>query len=120
MSDNVLADRLKKLREQSGFMQKHVADKIGVRSNTLSGYENGTRTPDPQSIKALAKIYDVSTDYLLGQSDKPHMTAEDEFQAFANDPEMERWYRKLPESDEEDLRKLRMMWDIIKSDKKKN
>ena len=48
------------------------------------------------------------------------MTAEDEFQAFANDPEMERWYRKLPESDEEDLRKLRMMWDIIKSDKKKN
>lgn len=40
MSDK-LSKRLKNLRESKGYLQKYVADKIGVKSNTLSGYENG-------------------------------------------------------------------------------
>lgn len=61
-----LAKRLKELRDKSGWLQRDVADKLNVRSNTLSGYESGTRSPDPEMIVKLAELYQVSTDYLLG------------------------------------------------------
>lgn len=66
MDNSILARRLKNLREKNGYLQKFVADKVGVRSNTLSGYENGTRSPDPEMLVKLADLYGVSTDYLLG------------------------------------------------------
>jgi len=40
----------------------------------LSGYENGTRTPDPDIVKSLATLYDVTIDYLFGHSDDPQGT----------------------------------------------
>ena len=115
-----LGDRLRSLREKKGLKQTEFAERMRIPNQNVSNYERGFRQPDYETLKRFADFFEVTTDYLLGQSDSPRMTEEDEFQAFANDPEMERWYRKLPESDEEDLRKLRMMWDIIKSDKKKN
>lgn len=66
MENKDLAKRLKELRDKSGWLQKDVADKLNVRSNTLSGYESGTRSPDPDMIVKLAELYQVSTDYLLG------------------------------------------------------
>lgn len=109
-----LAERLKKLREERGFMQKFVADSIGVRSNTLSGYENGTRSPDPETLIKLSSFYNVSTDYLLGKSDIPNMEHKDDFETFINDPELETWYRELPKNDEEELRQMKEIWEIIK------
>ena len=75
MEESILGKRLKELREKRGYLQKYVADKIGVKSNTLSGYENGTRTPDPEIIKNLAVMYDVTIDYLFGHSDDPQGTS---------------------------------------------
>ncbi|MDY7044391.1 helix-turn-helix transcriptional regulator [Virgibacillus sp. M23] len=114
MNDKILAKRLKELREKNGYLQKFVADKIGVRSNTLSGYENGTRNPDPDIIRNLAKLYNVTTDYLLGHSDQPHMTEEEAFEAFRNNPSLERWYRELPKNKEEDLKRLKKIWEAFK------
>ena len=119
MKNDILPKRLKLLRDKKGYKQQFVADKIGVRSNTLSGYETGSRSPDPEMIKKLAELYGVTTDYLLGHSDKPNQTEEEEFQAFINDPELERWYRELPKSEEEDLRRLRQIWQIIKEKENK-
>lgn len=67
MDDGILAKRLKELREERGYLQKFVADRLGIKSNTLSGYENGTRMPDPAMLSKLADLYNVSTDYLLGR-----------------------------------------------------
>lgn len=116
---NALGDKIKKLRQRENIQQNDFAKKIGVSNVVLSRYESGERKPDYEVLQKIASYFDVSTDYLLGQSDNPRMTAEEEFQAFANDPELGRWYRELPESNEEDLQKLRQMWEIIKSDKKR-
>lgn len=116
MENSILARRLKNLREKHGYLQKFVADKLGVRSNTLSGYENGTRSPDPDMLIQLAKLYNVTTDYLLGHSDQPHLTEEEAFEAFQNDPTLERWYKELPKSKEEDLQRLRRIWEAFKED----
>src|SRR5699024_8313556 len=78
MMDSILARRLKNLREERGYLQKFVADKVGVRSNTLSGYESGSRSPDPEMLVELANFYNVTTDYLLGETNDPNLTAKDE------------------------------------------
>mgnify|MGYP005750450845 CR=1 FL=1 len=67
----IMGKRLKYLREKSGFAQKFVAEKIGVKNNTLSGYESGRREPDSETLRKLADFYEVTTDYLHGRTDTP-------------------------------------------------
>ncbi|MFD2658554.1 helix-turn-helix domain-containing protein [Gracilibacillus thailandensis] len=69
-----LSERLKQLRNSKGLFQKEVADKLGIKQNTLSGYENGTRSPDNELLKDIADFYNVTLDYLLGRSDDPTLT----------------------------------------------
>src|SRR5690625_395002 len=114
MKGSLLSKRLKNLREEKGYLQKFVADKIGVKSNTLSGYENGTRTPDPGMIIDLAKLYGVTTDYLLGHSDDPELTEDEEFEEFIRD--VRRWYKEAPKDKEEDLQRLRRIFEAYKND----
>lgn len=61
-----IGERLTKLREEKGYMQKEVAEKVGIAPNTLSGYERDVRTPDAETLVKLAKFYGVSVDYILG------------------------------------------------------
>lgn len=95
-----------------------MAKRINVNASVMNRIESCERPIKDLELAAAARVLDTTTDYLLGLSNDSRMTAEDEFQAFANDPDMQRWYRQLPESDEEDVRKLREMWDIIRRDKK--
>lgn len=60
-----LGNRLKKLREKIEMEQKDVADKIGVKNNTLSQYESDKRQPDYDILQKLAKLYNVTIDYLI-------------------------------------------------------
>lgn len=60
----------------------------------------------------------ATVDYLVGKSDQPHLTEEESFEEFINDPELKRWHRELPKTPEEDLRRLRKMWEIMKEDRK--
>lgn len=115
----VLAKRLKEARENAGYKQIDAAKKLGISNGTLSGYERSYRDPDTDILNKMADLYEVSVDWLLGKSDKPNQTEEEEFQAFINDPELERWYRELPKSKEEDLRRLRKIWQIIKEKENK-
>src|SRR5699024_2745452 len=111
MEDRPISKKLKELREEKGYLQKFVADKIGVRSNTLSGYENGTRTTDPEMILKLAELYDVSTDYLLGRTNNRSSKTEDDIDEELQEllSEMNVWYKNEPEDKELKLRMLRKM-----------
>jgi len=116
----VLGERLKKLRKEKRITQEELGKKVNVTKVSISGYENGNRNPDTETLQKLADFFDVTTDYLLGRTDKPNSVNkdEDEFQKFINDPELERWHRELPQNDEEDLRRLRKMWDLMQESKK--
>ena len=58
--------RIKDLREDSDITQKEIADYLHVKQNTYSQYENGQRQLPLDSLIALAKFYNTSTDYILG------------------------------------------------------
>lgn len=117
----MLGIRLKKLRNEKKLTQKQLAEKINVTHVSISGYESGNRSPDTDTLKRLADFFGVSTDYLLGRTSNTTLTPQEkdeaEFQAFINDPELGMWYKELPKSDEEELRKLRMIWEMIKAEK---
>ncbi|WP_163142813.1 helix-turn-helix domain-containing protein [Bacillus sp. 22-7] len=64
-----LGIRLKKEREKRKWSQKEVAEKVGITNAVLSNYERDYRDPDTETLKKLADLYEVETDYLLGRSD---------------------------------------------------
>lgn len=78
--------RIKELRKQQKISQKSLADKLGVSISTVSGYENGQRTPPVETVKKMAAIFHVSVDYLVGATDNAdvypgpdtHLIGEDE------------------------------------------
>lgn len=73
-------ENLKAARKKSGKTQKEVADSLGVGQSTYKNYECGLREPNGDTIVALANLFGVSTDYLLGRPDaKPPEEPLDEF-----------------------------------------
>lgn len=99
--------------------QLELANKVGISQSKMNKIETGfQKRLETDILVSISEVLNVTTDYLVGKSDTPHLSEDEEFQAFANDPELERWYRKLPESDEEDVRKLREMWEIMRRDKR--
>jgi len=70
--DNVFGSRLRKLRNDTKLTAKKLGEKFGLAESTISGYENGNRTPDVQLICKFADFFGVTTDYLLGRTDNPN------------------------------------------------
>lgn len=56
---------LKELRINAGFTQKELADKLHMTPQAVSRYEQGLVEPNLDTIKEIAKVFNVSTDYLL-------------------------------------------------------
>ena len=62
--------RLKDLRIKKSLTQKAVAEFIKTYEKSYQRYENGERKPTCEIVAKLANCFDVSIDYLLGQTDK--------------------------------------------------
>ena len=64
------AERIKQLRKKKGISQSELAELIGVKNNTVSTWERGTRKPDFEALNLLSNYFEVSFEYILGSSDK--------------------------------------------------
>ena len=64
------SDRIKQLRKKKGISQSELAELIGVKNNTVSTWERGTRKPDFEALNLLSNYFEVSFEYILGSSDK--------------------------------------------------
>lgn len=53
-------------RKAKGMTQEEVADLLGVHRTTYNRYEKGLRAPDLETVTKLAELFEVTTDYLLG------------------------------------------------------
>lgn len=70
---STFADRLKLLREERNITLDELAEKIHSTKSTLSRYENSKRTPNIEFIERVSNFFDVTSDYLLGRTDKPNL-----------------------------------------------
>ena len=61
--------RLKELRLQKKLSQDRLADKTGISQSAIGNWEIGKGIPAATAIITLARFFEVTTDYLLGESD---------------------------------------------------
>ena len=66
---NAFAKRLKELRSENNYTQNFIASKLGIRQQSYSRYESGVGVPNLDTLVSIAKLFNVSTDYLLGIAD---------------------------------------------------
>lgn len=115
--------RLRELRKSHKLTQSDLANFLNISESAYGYYEQGRNEISITNLRKLSEKYNVSVAYILGETDNPNLLSqaekdEAEFQAFINDPELEMWYKELPKSDEEELRKLRTIWEMIKNEQK--
>lgn len=62
------SDKIKALRTARGWTQAELARKLGMTRNGVNSWEQGFSMPSPALLVELAKVFSVSTDFLLGVS----------------------------------------------------
>lgn len=67
----MLGKRIRITRMARSLTQQQAADYLMISLNAYQKYEQGTRTPSPETLVKLADLFEVSTDYLLGRTDNP-------------------------------------------------
>ena len=61
----MFSEKLKALRTGRKISQKNLAEQLGVAKSVVSFYESGERFPSYDVLKKIARIFNVTTDYLL-------------------------------------------------------
>lgn len=59
------SERLRELREDNGYTQDEIAEKLNLTRQSISNYEKGNSDPSLDNLVKLADIYNCSVDYLL-------------------------------------------------------
>ena len=64
------AERLKKLRKDTGLTQVDVASKLGISQQAYASWERGVKKPTQDNLVKIAQVLNVSVDYLVGNSEE--------------------------------------------------
>ncbi|MBC1983448.1 helix-turn-helix domain-containing protein [Listeria booriae] len=113
----MLGSTLKSLRLNARKTQEDMAKYLGITRGAYSHIENERNEPDMNTIKKLASYFDVSIDYLLGNSDSPKPDSannESFFEDFKNRKEVIDFVSELTDADKEAIGQLKEIWKVIK------
>ena len=66
----IIAQNLITLRKRNNLKQTDLAKKINYSDKAISRWENGEVLPDVETLETIAKVYGVSTSYLIEQHDE--------------------------------------------------
>ena len=99
--ENILKDRIKKIRKELDLTQQKFADRLGVQRNTIAMYEMGRTLPSDAIMRSICREFNVNEDWLR--------TGEGEmFIKLTRDEEMAKLTKKLL-NEEEDSFKNRLI-----------
>jgi len=85
----IIAERLKTLREGVKMTQTQIAALVGTVPTTVGRYENHVGMPPHKTLLWYADYFDVSMDYIYGRTDNPQgKLYEFRPKAMENSPEM--------------------------------
>ena len=62
----MIGDKIRELRERAGYSQSELARKLSVTRSSVNAWESGLSAPTAVYIVELAKLFRVTSDYLLG------------------------------------------------------
>ena len=65
----IVAERIKELMRECALNQTKLAEKIGLKQNTISAWLRGIKEPSIASLWLLADYFNTDVDYLIGRKD---------------------------------------------------
>ncbi len=65
----IVAERIKELMKENDLNQVKLANKVGVKQNTISSWLSGKKEPSITSLWLLADYFNIDIDYLVGRKD---------------------------------------------------
>ena len=65
-------ERLQLLRSKFNMTQKQLADKLDIKQQAISSYEQGLTMPKNDVIIKISKIFNISIGYLMGVTENPY------------------------------------------------
>ena len=76
MANEIFSTRIRDLRKKSGLSMEQLAKELGITKSRVNMWENNGTVPRMNTLLELAKFFDVSTDYLLGNDDDSSISVE--------------------------------------------
>ena len=55
----ITAGQIKQFREEDGYSREEFAEMYRISLETLDGWENGTITPDDETVESLMMLFDI-------------------------------------------------------------
>jgi transcriptional regulator with XRE-family HTH domain len=69
MDNEKLGKNIRSLRNQKGWTQIDLAEKLGLTQGIITAYENNAKKPSLEKITTLAGLFGVTTDELIGHAE---------------------------------------------------
>lgn len=94
----MISQRLKQLRTENNLTQTNLADILGIAKTTLAAYEQEKSEPSNETLLKIARYFNVSTDFLLGNSNYKNTQEEFNFKntvAFSEEKELLNLFKKI-------------------------
>ena len=113
-----IGEKISRERRLNGLTQEGLAKKVGISRSALSHYEKDRREPDYETLDELADFFEVSTDFLLGRTDKQKETTNDELEKLLKDPQTNLMFNGWKEMSEEERKEAIRMINYIQFKKK--
>lgn len=74
---SVFQDKLRECRKEKGYTQEKLCELLNVSRDTLSKWENGSRSPDLNELLKMCDIFKCDLDYLAGRIEQPTHALQD-------------------------------------------
>ncbi len=104
---------LKLLRKEKGISQKSLGEEIGVSQQSINKYENYNIEPDISTLIHLAKFFNTSVDYLVGNTDiRPMAEAAMSFKPTQDEIDVINEYRKMSDDEQASIRILLSRYNL--------
>ena len=72
--DGMIGDTIRILRERAGYSQSELARRLSVTRSSVNTWESGLSAPTAVYIIELARLFHVSTDFILGLESAGHLS----------------------------------------------
>ncbi|WP_019377709.1 helix-turn-helix domain-containing protein [Virgibacillus halodenitrificans] len=81
-----IGQRIIKTRELKGWNQRELSRRVGLNASVMNRIESGERPVKDHELVKIASALEVTSDYLVGLSESPYRTQDEELEELLKDP----------------------------------